>query len=90
MSVTEGACGTESQQKAEVFRRFSGNPSGAPHQLPLHKGAFVGAYFSLCATEKAKGKFKTSKPKVHAFKTRDSRRSFFFAPQSDTGRLPSF
>ena len=40
MSVTEGACETEKRKKAEVFRRFNVNPSGASRQLPLHKGAY--------------------------------------------------
>ena len=45
------------------FRRFNVNPSGAPRQLPLHKGAYDCTCFFLCATEKTKGKFKTSTPK---------------------------
>ena len=46
------------------FRRFNVNPSGAPRQLPLHKGAYDCTCFFLCATEKTKGKFKASKPKT--------------------------
>ncbi len=64
VSVTEGACETEGRQKAEVFRRFSVNPSGAPRQLPLHKGAMGCCKFRRCAAEKAKGKFKVSAPKT--------------------------
>ncbi len=64
MSVTEGACETEKRKKAEVFRRFNVNPSGAPRQLPLHKGAMSRCDFWLCAAEKAKGEFKTSTPKT--------------------------
>ena len=79
------------------FRCFQVNPSGAPRQLPLHKGAMSRCDFRRCATEKAKGKFKTSTPKqqeneslalsLSRFATAPSRReplfvrAFFFVPQ---------
>ena len=46
------------------FRRFNVNPSGAPRQLPLHKGAMSRCDFRLCATEKTNAEFKFSKLKV--------------------------
>ena len=49
------------------FRRFNVNPSGAPRQLPLHKGAMSRCDLRLCATEKTKGIFKASEPKVCTF-----------------------
>ena len=46
------------------FRRFNVNPSGAPRQIPLHKGAMSRCDFRLCATEKTNAEFKFSKPKI--------------------------
>ena len=46
------------------FRRFNVNPSGAPRQLPLHKGAMSRCDFRLCATEKTNAESKFSKLKV--------------------------
>ena len=43
---------------------FQVNPSPAPRELPLHKGAMGWCDFRLSAAEKAKGKFKTSTPKT--------------------------
>ena len=66
VSVTEGARGTEKQQKAEVFRRLNVNPSPASRELPLHKGAMGRYDFRLCAAEKAEAKIKVSKAKAAA------------------------
>ena len=46
------------------FRRFNVNPSGAPRQLPLHKGAMSRCDFRLCAAEKTEAKIKVSTPKT--------------------------
>ena len=67
MSVTEGERETKKRQEAEVFRRFNVNPSPASRELPLHKGAMGRCVFSLCAAEKTKEIFGTSKPKVRTF-----------------------
>ena len=37
-----------------VFRCFQANPSGAPRQLPYHKGAMGWCDFQLCAAKKQK------------------------------------
>ena len=70
--ATEGCCGSEGSNFAAEqpqmnfcgFRRFNVNPSGAPRQLPLHKGAMSRCDFRLCATEKTNAEFKFSKLKV--------------------------
>ncbi len=48
---------------AEI-RCLPNNPSVAPRQLPLHKGAMGWCDFSLCAAEKTETKIKPSKPKI--------------------------
>ena len=63
-SVTKGASGTEKQQKATFFWCFQVNPSPAPRQLPLHKGAMSRCDFSLCAAEKTNAEFKFLNPKA--------------------------
>ena len=66
-SFQEGSCRRRRLRGVGVGRKSKReekvNPSGAPRQLPLHKGAYVCARFFLCTAEKAKGKFKTSPPK---------------------------
>ena len=46
------------------IRCFQVNPSGAPRQLPLHKGAMSRCDFRLCAAEKTEAKVKVSNPKT--------------------------
>ena len=104
--MTEGASGTERRQEAEAFRRFNVNPSGAPRQLPLHKGAMSRCKFRLCAAEKAEAKAKVSTPKTAEKRKsrtllqslRDSSLSegafvcacFFFVPQKNKGNFQDF
>ena len=58
-----GLCRTTANEFLQIWC-FPNNPSGAPRQLPLHKGAMSLCDFRLCAAEKTKGKFKTSTPKA--------------------------
>ncbi|HAB01094.1 MAG TPA: hypothetical protein DCE08_06505 [Ruminococcaceae bacterium] len=75
------------------FGAFQTIPQALRASRPYRKGAMSWCVFCLCATEKAKTKSEFSQfstPKVCTFKTKDFRRSFFFALRSDTDRLPSF
>ena len=49
------------------IRCLPNNPSVAPRQLPLHKGAMSRCDFSLCAAQKTETKIKPSKPKICTF-----------------------
>ena len=71
------------------FRCFQVNPSGAPRQLPLHKGAMSQCKFRLCAAEKTKGKFKTSPPKKQQ-KTASRALSFSRSATAPSRREPLF
>ena len=83
------------------IRCFPNNPSPAPRELPLHKGAIDQCDFRLCAAEKTEAKIKVSTPKTaenRKLRTllqslRDSSLSegafvcarFFFVPQRKQG-----
>ena len=54
-SVTEGARGTEIQQKSEVFRRFSVNPSPASREPPLPQGSHGLMQISALCRRESKG-----------------------------------
>ena len=51
-----------------ALRRLNVNPSGAPRQLPLHKGAMSWCDFSALCRRETNAKFKFSKPEsLHFF-----------------------
>ena len=93
-SLSEGAmsrCVFFPSCRRGIFCLFFGAFRTIPHppRTGLPQGSRESVRFSALCRRESKGKIQDFKTQSQPAKTKDFRRSFFSAPQSDTGRLRS-